>query len=560
MADYLSIPLSAVKADWFNTHAIPELQKFFSGVLKDGGLLYLGVDSDDEGSLLINLIIKRLDMVNDWQCMELTVEWSDPYLVWEQLVGTPDELGLEQFNGQNTLVLLKGGCFFPYEFIKLRASSLTQYAKAHNLIILLPTLHTHLSKLEIVPADAVGKLEVPKLRDCPVKDRKEMIKQLVQTSAPILDEEMQERLVNDLLEANPNSRTKLQQWITDYTGAEDCLQALNKNPPPLPSLWPPTVIPPTRNQLKATFSVANDKLNEANALFEDWLGYPLIRQIEPLTDPFKSTDPIHWFSGVVSNLCCLLMDAANLAFKAITQYDIKEKELKTMERPLFYETVRNLRTIMQHGLLIGDKHNFDTITLVKNWYFNKIKTDYPKRHHWRILTYYLIEEYDDAISQLRKVIRFVPSSESSILIRSAIKLNEINLEKHTWREILQSVIVELNADLDIELFLEKKLDKFRQQLKKSLVDSSVLREEANRIVSTEVIEEISKCPVDGTDIKNIGIKGALIKKWLNYAQAEWEKSPNQTKEQLIEQVKSQYSKDMVVPANQCRSVGQGSKR
>jgi hypothetical protein len=232
MADYLSIPLSAVKADWFNTHAIPELQTFLSGVLKDGGLLYLGVDSDDEGSLLINLIIKRLDMVIDWPCTTLMVEWSDPYLVWEQLVGTPDELGLEhQLNSQNTLLLLKGGCFFPYEFIKLRASSLTQYAKAHNLIILLPTLHTHLSKLEIVTADAVRKLEVPKLRNCPIKDCKEMIKQLVQTSAPSLDDDIQDRLVNDLLDANPNSRTKLQQWITDYTGAEDCLQALNKNPP-----------------------------------------------------------------------------------------------------------------------------------------------------------------------------------------------------------------------------------------------------------------------------------------------------------------------------------------
>jgi hypothetical protein len=104
--------------------------------------------------------------------------------------------------------------------------------------------------------------------------------------------------------------------------------------------------------------VANDKLNEANALFEDWLGYPLIRQIEPLADPFESTDPIHWFSGVVSNLCCFLMDAANLAFKAFTQYDIKDKELKTVEQPL-YGIVINLRTIMQHGLLIGDKHNFN---------------------------------------------------------------------------------------------------------------------------------------------------------------------------------------------------------
>jgi tetratricopeptide (TPR) repeat protein len=544
MADYLSIPLSAVKADWFNTHAIPELQKFFSDVLKDGGLLYLGVDSDDEGRLLLNRI-KRLDMVIEWQCLELTVKWSDPYLVWEKLVGTPDELGLEPFNGQHTLVLLKGGCFFPYEFIKLRASSLTQYAKTHHLIILLPTLHTHLSKLEIVPADTVGKLEVLQLRDCPIKDREEMIKQLVQTSAPSLDDGMQDRLVNDLLEANPNSRTKLQQWINYYMGAEDCLQALNKNPPPLPSLGPPTIIPPTRNQLKAAFSVANDKLDEANALFEDWLGYPLIRQIEPLADPFESTDPIHWFSSVVSNLCCRLMDAANLAFKAITQYDIKDKELKTMERPpLFYETVRNLRTVMQHGLLIGDKHNFNTLKLVKSWYFNKIKTDYPERHHWRILTYYLIEEYDEAVSQLRKVIRFVPTSDSSILVRAAIKLHERNLEKHTWREILQNVMVELNADLDIELFLEKKLDKFRQQLKKSPVDSSVLREEAYQIVSTEVIEEISKCPVDGTDIKNMGIKGALIKKWLDYAQAEWKKSPNQTKEQLIELVKSQYSEDI----------------
>jgi hypothetical protein len=201
------------------------------------------------------------------------------------------------------------------------------------------------------------------------------------------------------------------------------------------------------------------------------------------------------------------------------------------------------------------------IILIKSWYFNKIKTDYPKRHHWRILTYYLIEEYDEAVSQLRKVIRFVPTSDSSILVRSAIKLHERNLEKHTWREILQSVIEELNANLDIELFLEKRLDKFRKQLKKSLVTLPGLLKEAYQIVSTEVIEEISKCPVDGTDItKNLGIKGALIKKWLDYAQAEWKKSPNQTKEQLIERVKSQYSKDMVVPANQCRSVGEGSKR
>jgi hypothetical protein len=93
MADYLSIPLSAVKADWFNTHAIPELQKFFSGILKDGGLLYLGVDSDEEGRLLLNRI-KRLEMVIDWRCIELTVEWSDPYLVLEKLVGTPDDLRL----------------------------------------------------------------------------------------------------------------------------------------------------------------------------------------------------------------------------------------------------------------------------------------------------------------------------------------------------------------------------------------------------------------------------------------------------------------------------------
>ncbi len=538
MADYLSIPLSAVKADWFNTHAIPELQKLFSDILKDGGLLYLGVDSDEEGSLLLNLIAKGLDMVIDRQCRELMVEWSDPYLIWEELVGTPDELGLEhQLNSQNTLVLLKGGCFFPYEFIKLRANSLTQYAKAHNLIILLPTLHANLSKLEII-VDTVGKLEVPQLRDCPVKDRKEMIKQLVQTSTPSLDGNIQDRLVKDLLDANLKSRTKLQQRIDCYTEAEDYLQALNKIPPQ----WPPTLIPPKRKQLKAAFDVANDKLNEANALFEGWLDYPLIRQIEPLADPFESTDPIYWFSGLVSNICCLLADAADSAFKAVAQYDIKDNELKTIEQPLFYETVRHLRTVMQHGLLTDDKNNSKTVNRVKKWYFDKVKTDRPKRHHWRILTYYLLDEYDEAVSQLRKVIRFISTGDSSDEVKQAIESYKRKLEKHTWRKILQSVMGELKADLDIELFLEKKLDKFRQQLKKSFVDSSVLLKEAKHIVFSEVLEEISKCPVQAADLADLGMpRGPLFGKALKYAQAEWKKSPDQTKEQLIERVKSQYT-------------------
>lgn len=537
MADYLSIPLSTVPADWFETQAKARLRQLFSGTLKGGGILYLGVDSDEEGSFLLSRI-SRLEY-HPWQFIESQVERSDPYLFWEQLVGNAEEIGLVQ---PNSLMLVEGGCFLPLEFLKLRANWLVKCATAHQWIIALPILNRHFSRLD-TKGDAIGTLIVPPLQKYSHKEHKEMVKQLVQQATPSLEEDIQQRLVNDLLAANPTSRTLLQNWINFYTSQEDCLRTLNEEPPPPRLKGPPAIVPPTRQELKARFDTAHAKLNQASQLFENWLGYPLICEIEPLGDLFGSTEPAYWFTTMISTLYCYLIDKADLAFLPMTKYGVKNGKIEAIESPLFYKTVGRLRTVMQHGLVVGESSDSDTIHWVKSWYLKKIFDDSsPKRHHWRILTDSLIKEYDQAVSQLLQLVESLDTCDSMdlLVVRKNLEQQRRKLEKHTWRKLVRNSIEKFNAQLDTENFLERNLGEFRKQLNTSLANLASLQEEAGKIVEMAVLKEISK--LQGGDLIKIGFpaEGPLLSKAKKYGNEEWEKLPFLTKEAVLELVKIKY--------------------
>ncbi|OQW90885.1 MAG: hypothetical protein BWK78_05980 [Thiotrichaceae bacterium IS1] len=542
MADYLSIPLSAVPADWFETQAKVQLQQLFSSTLKAGGILYLGVASDEEGSFLLSRI-SRLEPHPWQQFKELQMEWSDPYLFWEQMVGNAEEMGIVS---PNSLVLVEGGCFLPLEFLKLRANWLVNCAKAHHWIIALPVLNRHFSRLKMT-VDAIGTLKVPPLqtylsKERKDKERKEIIKQLVQQSAPSLEEEIQQYLVKELLDANPTSRTLLQNWINFYTSQEDCLQTLNEEPPPPRLKGRPVIVPPTRQELKARFDTAQAKLNQANRLFKDWLSYPLIHEFEPLGDPFGSAEPSHWFTMVVSILYCHLIEKeADFAFAPMTKYKVEDGKIKSIEKPLFYKTVGRLRTTMQHGLTVGEEGDSDTMQWVKSWYFEKIEESSPKRHHWRILTDSLIQEYDQAVSQLLQAVELLCTCDprDALAVRTNLERHRRKLGKHTWRKIVENTIKELDAKLDAEKFLNTNHNDFCKQLDTSLPDSASLQDKACEIVKEFVWRKISEIQKD--DLIKIGFsRGPLLGEAQKYGNEEWEKSPHLTKEKVLELVKTKY--------------------
>src|SRR5580765_6412122 len=92
MPNLLSVPVSAVDADWIATELYPALDRLLPGIA-GGGILWLGVDSAREGNYLLQRI-RLYAIERNKPHASLTVSQSDPYLFWDDLGGRGDDTSL----------------------------------------------------------------------------------------------------------------------------------------------------------------------------------------------------------------------------------------------------------------------------------------------------------------------------------------------------------------------------------------------------------------------------------------------------------------------------------
>src|SRR5438552_3964545 len=89
MQNLLSVPVSAVEADWIPLELNPKLERSLAEMV-EGGVLWLGVDSGREGNYLLQRI-RLFAVEREIACAALTVSRYDPYLFWDDLGGRGDE-------------------------------------------------------------------------------------------------------------------------------------------------------------------------------------------------------------------------------------------------------------------------------------------------------------------------------------------------------------------------------------------------------------------------------------------------------------------------------------
>ena len=539
--DYLALPLSAVDADWLDDEALPRLQRFLRGPLADGGVLWALVDSQREG----NYILRRLSawaLAQGISLRNLEVASADPYLAWEEICGGPDRSGLPVTKATEAplLVFLRRGWALPDSFLEERLPAMEGIARGWRLVFILPRLRGSMNR----PPQNAERIEVPPWREVGLGTRKEVLKQLVRVGVG-LDEAAINRIVLEILEGGPVSRTVTQYWIDHYLALPDPLSAIIEEPPPPSSTVNAHVlfVPPRQEELRATYRQILRHLEAADTAFQHWQGDELVRGIQQQSDPFDTTDPIHWFEGAVSRLSCLFFDATSERFWPMLQYRVVEGQLQQAKLPRFYDLLRALRTSLQHGLDPQKTHNGEVLDSCRAWYTEQVGTETPRREHFRILTEALLEEGREAVTRLAQATCKAPHSTLRRHIETMLAQYTRRRTKQQWREDLLTVADEFGAELDSERFLDKHIQRLQRQLMESVVRHNRLGPEARVLLEKVVAEELACCPVGGADLQGIGIpNGPLLGKALVHVRGLWDRRPALTRIELLEEARAWHER------------------
>jgi hypothetical protein len=133
-----------------------------------------------------------------------------------------------------TLVLVRNGCYLPNKWIRHRFLTLNGLCRTHGLVLFIPIFHREGRGLPRNP-ESIFILRVPSFKETPRKELRTLTVELLHERNPDLTVESCQQMALQLIEAGPNSRTELQQWV-DYYSAKRQLM-------PSEVVWPPPELP-----------------------------------------------------------------------------------------------------------------------------------------------------------------------------------------------------------------------------------------------------------------------------------------------------------------------------
>jgi len=536
MDGLLALPVSAVEPDWIHTTFRPQLQNAV-GELQYGGVLWLHVDAGAEGDYL-------LSYTDNWakstrrHAGELRVWEEDPFLVWEDLLGTPDQSPASWSWPSGTIISARNGTALPVRFLQDRGPILASYCRARGWVLIIPVLHNAMRYVREACDPAVH-VVAPPFGSIGEDRRRALVDAMVRADLPSLSGDLRASLIQQLVTTEPPaaSRTELQAWVDFYRDKPDVETALRHSPPPpIPRHSGLPADPPPALTLKSRMNVVVETFREASNAFSRWSGRPLFGLVYEPPDPFQASDPVHWFSATISYLSCLL-DSADQALDPLLLYEYNPAtaDIETGSPPRLYSVLRRLRTAMQHGLNPSSASDRETIDAVRGWYYSYCGSHTPARHHWRKLTCYLLEEAETAAKRLAICTAQASVCSSRAVVESQLRVYARSLSKEDWRKQLRASINALAPGLDADRVLDKHIGDLQKDLRESTVVTQGVFTRARELTDALVLSEAARCPVTPTDLLGLGIRQGpqlgLIHRKIEVA---WQRDLNQSRDALLE--------------------------
>jgi len=524
-----SIPVSIVDKKW--------MKQFLNDIknaihrLKDGGVICLAVDAVDEGNYLLRYL--RLFLESDEIIFDdVQIDQSDPFLFWNDFVGTGDQVGKIASLAEINVISIFNGCYLPPKFIKDRIKILIGLCNPYKIILIIPIFHEDLYHEKFD-----NKIIIPQFETAPIKKKKEIIHDILKEADPSLDNTTLTNIVHSILEANPHSRTELQKWIDHYDTFEEQIEFPPKG---IMRIFRSATHIDTVNEIHARFISLEEKLKKISENHYQWLGRPLFRQIHDLPEPFVVDEPAYWFSATVSYLSCFLFDSADKSLSILITYNCEAEQLFASHEHHFFNLLRNIRTIMQHGLRIHSNKNRRTIEFVENWFVSNCQKTKPQKQHWRKLTIKLLDECEDFINRLFRCMNMIPDYSEANIIKLQLDRQHKELKRHEWIDMIHNAVMNINPCLSPNKLYDKYTGRIQKELKDSIISDAHLLEEAKKIAENIIIEESSKFPVQAKDFEQMGIeKGPKMGQYLKQSKEIWKQNSIITKEELLKRVMDQ---------------------
>lgn len=537
MPNLLSVPISAVDADWVPMELYPTLERSLAQ-LAGGGILWLGVDSRREGNYLLQRI-RLFAAERERLCAALTVSRSDPYLFWDDLGGRGDDTSLLGGLSAKTIVCVENGFSLPLRLVRERHTVLSAYARVHELVLVIPVAHPIRNDLNLVPFIAP-----PPFNQFPELRRRELTAALLADAFPSHDAVLRDGRARDLVAAGPISRTELEAWVDYFAAAETSAPLPWRIPPPVPrhAAVPPEA--PTRSELQARLMASMAKLREASIAFNAWRGHVLLRAIREPLNPFDASDPLHWFSATISFLACYLFDAVHESLVPLLswRWNDAEREIENAEPLPFHDTLRALRTVTQHGLSEDHRHNRDIVDSVERWCRGGAGLEAPRRDVCRVLTAKLLSEWDEAANRLHAVVVHAPESRNRDLIESQLDLAMHRLPKYRWHELLLEAASRMGANIQVDGLLDRQLARLQRDVQDAPEKGDALMERARRLAHDVVVAELARCPVSGEDLVAAGFApGPVLGQAKALVEERWRADATLTKDALLRLAMERFS-------------------
>ena len=515
--EWLHPPISLVDRSFVEDSLIPAVQEVITGPLSAGGVFLFVVDAGTEGDYVVGRIrswalSERISCVDHWVAEE------DPFLLWSDLMGHPEIPGLLAPLGHLQLILVTGSCWVPVGLLTDWLETLSGRAKAACGVVVLPVLRS--TGRALGAREDVQVFSVPPFKETKKSRREELCRAMLgQQLGEVAD---LVEISKELLHRDPSSRTELQGWVEgvaevvqDGAGVPDfddiCGRRLTVRPGVVAS----------RDRLRGLLIAAEEKMFEADAMFQEWQGRVLLNSVRRLADPFLAMDSLSWFVIIISHISCRL-DCVDGAFWFLVKLTPDATDgLVCGEEPEFFRHLRSLRTLFQHGLVEDDRKDRETIEVAETWFRHNCGVAAPERQHWRRLSAVIVKEWHDVVSRLAGAIAVAPRCSARATVTDGMNRATRRLARHQWRYLADSIVQRLDAKIDVDRFLEKYHESLAAELRRAPVSAEGVRDVAGHLVESSVVAELAVCPVTARDLMEKGVTGGRLGVILREANRIW---------------------------------------
>lgn len=538
------VPVACADVGWLCKEFLPAAEAALLG--GDPSVVVMSTDSHQESEYLVTRVKKHLCDQHPVSARELSLSPMDPTLAWENVFGTPVYCSTLTLASERDVLLVRGGNYLPAWWLKEHGDRLAAYAKGYRMAILLPV-----ARSVAFQTRPVQELLVPSFSSAPDQLRRDFVMWSIQEHISDLRDDptvnrqaAREELCSIICNHQPGSRAIVEMWIRRFMSecerldAPSLLHVARDFPVHRLSCFPPEPAPiNSRSALQDDFHDALLCLQRANLSFEQIGGQKLFRSYHDLPYPFHSPDPLHWFIGCVSLLSCLYFDAAKRgALSVVAQYRVDDArgDIAAADGSSFLDSLRLLRTFLQHGLSIEDGEDRKTLAKVTEWCTQTLGDGQViERSTSRICLAKMIGQLREAVDQVTAVVSGFAKWPTAYAITNALRYSSRVVAEHEVTRAIQDVVSRLELDLEPAEVARVHLASIAIDVRNSTCRIDNLDQELARVAEKYCLEASRRSPRIGDWLKSQGLVGKQIGDCHRLLDEAWARNPKMSKEEFM---------------------------